>query len=392
MLCTSSLLASTAPTVIAPAKITIRHPQLRDLIICPREAGIVNYIRGQSIIEHDLNSPDVAPKPVADLSFIPNTLSSLNLDQVPDSHTLLAAGGLDSEIHLSLHSPSQDRALWHFSRRFSGGCNNSIVLSRACDGSHEPRLIVSNNDWTVRIYEVPLHTEPQNLRCCGSIRLQEPVNHSSISPDGRTLLSVGDSPRIYLHSLSGNAQLTFNHTTPLHVPPPTASHLFPIAASFSTAWSADGLKFAVACEEGVIAIWDVRSTKPMKVLHTSAGGRDYSGWSHDPWEGMRGDSRAPGWSARNVKFGCGGVGGRAGHEIMTFTEHTNFLHVLDARTFETEEIIHVPEIPRGGYLTVKPRARSFQSIYGIPSTWRSLGTNDTRIDYDAIGRSNEWQQ
>jgi hypothetical protein len=60
----------------------------------------------------------------------------------------------------------------------------------------------------------------------------------------------------------------------------------------------------------------------MKVLHTSrARGGDDTGWmSDDPWEWTRGTSRAPGWGARNVKFGCGGVGGRAGHEIMTFTE------------------------------------------------------------------------
>jgi len=84
----------------------------------------------------------------------------------------------------------------------------------------------------------------------------------------------------------------------------------------------------------------------MKVLHTSrARGGDDTGWmSDDPWEWTRGNSRAPGWGARNIKFGCGGVGAQAGHEIMTYTEHTNLLHVLDARTFETEDIIRVPNI------------------------------------------------
>ncbi|OJA08493.1 hypothetical protein AZE42_02854 [Rhizopogon vesiculosus] len=344
MASTSSLLASTTPTAIVPAEVTIGHVQLRDLIICPRESGIVNYVQGRSVIEHDLHSPDQPPRTVADLTFTPNTLSSLNL---PDSsHSLLAAGGQDTEIHLSLQSPLRNRALWQFSRRLSGSINNSVLLSPAFDGSHEPRLVVSNNDWTVRIYDVPLRKEPQDLRCCGTLRLEEPVNHSSISPDGRTLLSVGDSPRIYLHSLSGSSRLSFNRITTLHVPPPISVHPFSLVASFSTAWSADGLKFAVACQEGVIAIWDVRSTKPMKVLHTSrARGGDDTGWmSDDPWEWTRGNSRAPGWGARNIKFGCGGVGAQAGHEIMTYTEHTNLLHVLDARTFETEEIIRVPNI------------------------------------------------
>ncbi|KAG2358433.1 WD40-repeat-containing domain protein [Suillus spraguei] len=340
---TSSLLASATPCVIAPADVTIGHVQLRDLIICPREAGIVNYVHKNSIIEHDLHDPDLAPKPLADLTFVPNTLSSLTLSDSP--HTLLAAGGQDTEIHLSLHSPSRTHALWQYSRKLSGSINNSVLLARPFDSSHEPRLVVSNNDWTVRLYDVPLRVRwAQDLRCCGALTLEEPVNHSSISPDGRTLLSVGDSPRIYLHSLAGGARLTFNRVTTLQIP--SAIHPNALVASFSTAWSADGLKFAVACQEGVIAIWDVRSTKPLKVLHTSRerGGGDSEWMSDDPWDWTRRTSRAPGWGARSVKFGCGGVGGRAGHEVMTYTEHTNLLHVLDARTFETEEIIRVPNI------------------------------------------------
>lgn len=129
---------------------------------------------------------------------------------------------------------------------------------------------------------------------------------ASLSPDGRTLLSVGDSPRVYLHSLSGSAQLAFNRTTTLHVPPPIYPH--PELISLSTAWSADGLKFAVACQEGVVAIWDVRNTKPMKVLHTN-----YARDGKDSFPDSGSTS-----SPRNVKFG--GVGGQAGHEIMTYTE------------------------------------------------------------------------
>jgi hypothetical protein len=77
---TSSLLASTTPSVIAPADVTIGHVyacfysswllatkfpcrQLRDLIICPREAGIVNYVHKKSIIEHDLHDPDLVRYP-----------------------------------------------------------------------------------------------------------------------------------------------------------------------------------------------------------------------------------------------------------------------------------------------------------------------------------------
>ena len=35
----------------------IIHSQLRDLIICPRERGIVNYVQQKSIVEQDINAP-----------------------------------------------------------------------------------------------------------------------------------------------------------------------------------------------------------------------------------------------------------------------------------------------------------------------------------------------
>jgi len=157
------------------------------------------------------------------------------------------------------------------------------------------------------------------------------MREASISPDGRTLLSVGDSPGIYLHHLTGGSCITFDPIMTLNVPPPDDTRLYSaaLAASFSTAFSADGMKFAVASQEGVVAVWDVRSTKPVKVVQTDKtrpstghlGNGEASGWlSDDPFDWTRGNSRAPGWGARNVKFGPGGAYGRPGHELMTFTE------------------------------------------------------------------------
>lgn len=150
---------------------------------------------------------------------------------------------------------------------------------------------------------------------------------ASISPDGRTLLSVGDSNKVYFHEISGGSRLTFSPVCTLSLPSPTAIapsyHSNSLAASFSTAFSADGAKFAVASQEGVVAVWDVRSTKPLKVYETDkmrlpsgSGNGGASGWlSDDPWEWTRGSSRAPGWSVRSVKFSVG-----QGRETMAFTE------------------------------------------------------------------------
>lgn len=379
----SALLSSCTPSKVSPAEVTIGHVQLRDLVICPQEPGVLNYVQNTSIVEHDLYAPDLPPRTIADLPFIPNTLASL---PVPGTDkTLLAVGGQEAEIHLSLHrrsSRSERRSdhlsrprcnydIWNFFMKLSGSINNSVLLSslsltRSNESSVEPRLAVSNNDWKVKFYDVPIceDSAPKEIRQCGMLKLEEPVNHSSISPDGRTLLSVGDSPRIYLHHITGGSRITFNPIVTLSVPPPD-TRLFSaaLAASFSTAFSTDGMKFAVASQEGVVAVWDVRSTKPVKVIQTDKtrlptglhGNSEFNDWlSDDPNDWTRGGSRAPGWGARNVKFGSGGTSGRPGKELMTFTEHTSLLHVFDARTFEQEEIVRVPDVSKRK--TVSPRS------------------------------------
>lgn len=154
---------------------------------------------------------------------------------------------------------------------------------------------------------------------------------ASISPDGTCLLSVGDSSKVVLHRIHGGSHLSFTSIATLTVPPPnhnlSAHFSSSLTASFSTAFSRDGTKYAVASQEGVVCVWDVRSTKPLKVFQTDKsdiltvnGNGMASGYlSDDPYEWTRGFSKAPGWSARNIKFGSGG-GNACGKEIMTFTE------------------------------------------------------------------------
>ncbi|KAJ3732424.1 hypothetical protein DFJ43DRAFT_1025037 [Lentinula guzmanii] len=364
-----SLLSYNSPTAIAAApNLNIAHVQLRDLVICPRERGLVNFVTKTSVVEQDLYSPRSTPRPLFDLSFYPANLTSLEV--LGGTATLFAVGGQDAELHLSLHhhSTRQRRTgaiKWKFEERLQASINNSILLTslnlgRSNQSSIEPRLAISNNDCTVKFFDIPMMVarggSSPKIRNAGSVRLNVAVNHSSISPDGTCLLSVGDSSKVFLHRIHGGGQLSFSSIATLTMPPPDRNLLShfssSLSASFSTAFSRDGSKYAVASQEGVVCVWDVRSTKPLKVYQTDkseswngSGNGLASGYlSDDPYEWTRGLSKAPGWSARNVKFGNGGVDG-CGKEIMTFTEHTSRLHVIDARTFETEGIIRVPSIP-----------------------------------------------
>ncbi|KAF4596109.1 hypothetical protein EYR40_008207 [Pleurotus pulmonarius] len=358
-----------SPSAIVPASVCIGHVQLRDLIICPREPGVVNYVQHQTIVEHNLRAPNSPPHTVTSLNWTPNTIASLPIDDA-DS-TLMAVGGQEAEIHISLHR--KRRTLWQLERTLAGSINNSVLLtSRSNESSVEPRVGISNNDCSVKFYDVPIRAQSHSkqLREAGILRLNVPVNHSSISPDGQTLLSAGDSPKVYLHRISGGSRITFSPIHTLTLPPPDSyplNYSSSLAASFSTAFSANGSKFAVASQEGLVAVWDVRSSKPLKVFQTnksrmpaSPGNGSASGWlSDDPWDWTRGNSKAPGWSVRSVKFG-----GIAGKELMVFTEHTSLIHVVDARTFETEEVIRMPT-PRTSAAAASPQRRS-SSPHHVP--------------------------
>ncbi|KAI0034745.1 hypothetical protein K488DRAFT_83697 [Vararia minispora EC-137] len=349
---------SSEPTNIVHNPVTISHHQLRDLVVCPEQRGLVNYVHSKSIMQRDVTNPASPPTPLVNLGFVPNTIASLQLPGSTDR--LLAAGGQEAELHLSVHprcagadddAPSPDRP--HLDTILPGSINNSILLTsltlaRSHESAVEPRVVVSNNDKTVKFYDVAVlarEDAPPRISEVGALRFDVAVNHSSISPNGRTLLSVGDSPHVYLHALTAGARITFQPlmtlTLPSHAPFSSSPYLSSSSvsgpASFSTAFSACGTKFAVASQEGLVVVWDVRSTKPLKVYHTDRT-RPYV--ASESWDWANGEN-VPGWGVRNVKFSPAGHGGK---EIMTFTEHTSLLHVVDATTFETEEIVRVPSL------------------------------------------------
>jgi hypothetical protein len=155
---------------------------------------------------------------------------------------------------------------------------------------------------------------------------------ASISPDGQTLLSVGDSSEAYLYSVSGGSRIMFTPISTLAIPPSSSSSTsrsytttYPytsIAASFSSSFSSDGMKFAVASQEGVVVVWDVRSSKPLKIFESdrnraARGTAEASGWINgDPYEWTLSGNLWPGWGFRSVKFSPPG----SGKDIMTFTE------------------------------------------------------------------------
>lgn len=60
------------------------------------------------------------------------------------------------------------------------------------------RLLICNNDETIKAYTLP------GLQRVASISLPTAVNYASVSPDGRKLIAVGDSPQVFLYNITAN--------------------------------------------------------------------------------------------------------------------------------------------------------------------------------------------
>ena len=122
--------------------------------------------------------------------------------------------------------------------------------------------VITNNDKTIRIWSLTQHSQNTVLE------LPFAVNHATISPDGRTLVAVGDYQQAYFYErvdLSSSAadskhnRYASSHSmwellniVSLHVP-----RALTTTGYFTTAWSPSGNLCAVASECGYVSVIDM---------------------------------------------------------------------------------------------------------------------------------------
>lgn len=143
---------------------------------------------------------------------------------------------------------------------------NSISIHKFTaeeDGVEQVVAVLTNNDKTVRLYSLTLSLEITVLD------LPFPMNHATISPDGKLLVAVGDQNVAYFfeqaripqpsssklpadrpHSMSPPDWIPF-HEVQLYVPPNST-----IEGYFTTAWSPSCRFCAVGSECGYITVFD----------------------------------------------------------------------------------------------------------------------------------------
>ncbi|KAI8448757.1 WD40-repeat-containing domain protein [Phakopsora pachyrhizi] len=345
------------------AKSTISHPQLRDLLICPTRPHHVQTVSEKGVDAHVFGqyTMRLMERPT---NFLPNCLVS--------GCGYVAMGGETADL---LIRSADVNSRWE-SKIYSGNSIVNSVCFYQVSTRSNPQLLVCNNDQTITQYDLssvssiqdsaseslsvdpahhtssPRHAsfvgnryfgnhhlnslaiEQPMITHKGSIILQVPVNHCSVSPDLKSMIAVGDSNEVFIY----DCQNTCGTNEPLisgwrlRSRPLTLPGVSPSTGSFSTSWSQNGDKFAIASEGEVVVVYDIRNVgKPILVKHTTQKGRA--------------------GGARVVKFSPQGP-----NELLAFTEHQSLVHVLDARTFDPshEETLNVPT-PLPGLNPFPPR-------------------------------------
>lgn len=137
-----------------------------------------------------------------DISFSPTTMTS--------DYGYLAVGGQRSQViirqlnsnwytllKLYIYRERVNLFIFRVAQTAVGGAiNNSLVLSKHSED--DVRLMVCNNDQTIKIFSVP------NMNLITTLNSSAAVNNVGVSPDGKIMAVVGDSNQIQLHSISSS--------------------------------------------------------------------------------------------------------------------------------------------------------------------------------------------
>lgn len=238
-------------------KPTILHFQLRNLVWATSKHDV--YFMSNASVIHwsslSCNLSDVLnfSGHVAPVEKIPGSLmegfSRTQISTLAVKDKLLVAGGFQGELTCKF----LDRKGVSFCTKSTFDDNaitNAIDIYKDLSGGI--RFLASNNDNGVRMFEV------ERFQLLNHFRFPWPVNHTSISPDGKLVTVLGDDcDGLLVDSQNGKV---------------VSSLVGHLDYSFASAWHPDGRTFATGNQDKTCRVWDVRNlSSSVEVLKGNLG-------------------------------------------------------------------------------------------------------------------------
>ncbi|KAF0935621.1 hypothetical protein E2562_035076 [Oryza meyeriana var. granulata] len=263
---------------------TILHFQLRNLIWATSRHDV--YLMSHFSVLHwsALNGVDtelmnvqghVAPREKHPGSLIEG-FSRTQVSTFAVKDNLLIAGGFQGEL-ICKHLDQGGVSFCCRTTNDDNAITNAIEIFNTTSGA--VHFMVSSNDSGVRDYDM------EKFQLCKHFQFEWPVNHTSLSPDRKLLVIVGDDPNGLL--IDANSGKTL-HSVKGH-----------FDFSFASAWSPDGRTFATGNQDKTCRIWDVRNlSKSLHVLRGNLG------------------------AIRSIRFTSDG-------QFMSMAEPADFVHIFD---------------------------------------------------------------
>ncbi|KAK3155121.1 hypothetical protein QOZ80_2BG0199140 [Eleusine coracana subsp. coracana] len=268
-------------------KSTILHFQLRNLVWATSKHDV--YLMSHFSVLHwsALSGVDtelmnvkghVAPREKHPGSLLEG-FSQTQVSTLAVKDNLLVAGGFQGEL-ICKHLNREGISFCCRTTYDDNAITNAVEIFNTSSGA--VHFIASNNDSGVRDYDM------ERFQLCKHFQFEWPVNHTSLSPDRKVVVIVGDVPDGLL--IDANTGKTLHSMKGHH------------DYSFASAWNPDGRTFATGNQDKTCRIWDVRNlSKAVHVLRGNLG------------------------AIRSIRFTSDG-------QFMSMAEPADFVHIYDVKS------------------------------------------------------------
>ncbi|CAI5980522.1 unnamed protein product [Closterium sp. NIES-65] len=151
---------------------------------------------------------------------------------------LVAAGGFNGEMVCKRLDSGAEGGVSYAGRitRDESAITNAVEIFESASGA--VRVLTSNNDCLVREFDA------DSFAIIARHHLPWPINHTSVSPNGKLVVVVGDDPDAFLMDATSG-----------RVVAPLSGH---VDYSFASAWHPNGLTFATGNQDTTCRVWDLR--------------------------------------------------------------------------------------------------------------------------------------